>query len=388
MTNRERFDKTLSFEPVDRVPNYELCAWEQAIDRWIGEGLPEHAISSNWFEGQPYFHLEPRGFAALDVSMRPGFAWEVLEETPEWLIARHGNGIVTKALKAGTVRGMRMCMDQYLSFPVTDRQTFAAMKKRYDPLAPERYPAGWDEQVRAWRSRDCPVGLLCNGAFGLYSQLRSWVGTEGISYLFFDDPALVEEMIAFNTEFFLTLVERALGEVQFDFFNFFEDFAGKGGPLISPNIFRRFFLPYYQRIIARLRRAGIRHILLDSDGDPEPLIPLMLEAGITCLWPLEQASGMDPRRLRRKFGHDLALAGGIDKMALTTDRRAIEAELYAKIPPMLESGGYLPFLDHAVPPDISYDNWLYYLQLKAELIGADIALPWPGKGDCRPARED
>ena len=51
--------------------------------------------------------------------------------------------------------------------------------------------------------------FLGNGAYGLYSQLRSWVGTENISYLFYDDPALVAEMIEWNTEFLLALIDRA-----------------------------------------------------------------------------------------------------------------------------------------------------------------------------------
>jgi len=46
--------------------------------------------------------------------------------------------------------------------------------------------------------------------------------------MFYDDPALVEEMIEFNTDFLLNLVERELKDVQFDYFNFFEDCAGKG----------------------------------------------------------------------------------------------------------------------------------------------------------------
>jgi len=377
MTNRERFDRALSFQPVDRVPNYELGCLGQTVERWIAEGMPPHAVYLNWFEGEPYFHLERRAFAALNVGMIPAFDYQVLEDTPEYLVARHGNGVVTKALKEGTVRGTRLCMDQYLSFPVTDRRSWEEVKRRYHPATPVRYPLWWDEQVRLWRDRDYPLGLLHNGTFGLYSQLRSWVGTEGISYLFYDDPALVGEMVELNTDFFLALVERALGEVQFDFFNFFEDLAGKGGPLISPQLFRRFLLPHYQRIIARLRRAGIRHILYDSDGDVGALIPLLLEAGVTCLWPLEQASGMDPRRLRREYGRDLALAGGIDKREIAKGRATLQAELEAKLPPLLESGGYLPFLDHVFPQDISYDSFLYYLETKARLIGVPVALPWP-----------
>jgi len=377
MTNRERFSRALSFQPVDRVPNYELGVLGQTIDRWHAEGMPDHVAYWNWFEGEPYFGLERRAYAALNIGMLPAFDYEVLEETPEYVIARHGNGIVTRALKAGTAHGTRLCMDQYLSHPVTDRKSWEDIKRRYDPTTPVRYPLWWEEQVRLWQDRDYPVGLLHNGTFGLYSQLRSWVGTEEISYLFYDDPGLVQEMVEYNTEFFLALVERALGEVEFDFFNFFEDLAGKGGPLISPALFRRFLLPSYQRITARLRQAGIKHILYDSDGEVWALVPLLLEAGVTCLWPLEQASGMDPRRLRREYGRDLALAGGIDKREISRGRAAIATELEAKLPPLLEEGGYLPFLDHVFPQDISYDSFLYYLETKARLIGMDLAVPWP-----------
>jgi uroporphyrinogen decarboxylase len=36
----------------------------------------------------------------------------------------------------------------------------------------------------------------------------------------------------------------------------------------------------------------------------------------------------------------------------------------ARIPPMMEDGGYIPTIDHSVPPDISYDNFRYYLEVK------------------------
>jgi uroporphyrinogen decarboxylase len=260
-------------------------------------------------------------------------------------------------------------MDQYLDFPVKDRASFTDVKKRYDPHSPIRYPLWWDEWVRIWQTRDYPLCLLGNGTFGLYSQLRWWVGTEGISYLFHDDPAFVEEMIEFATEFMLQLVDRALEEVEFDHFSFFEDMAGKNGPLVSPPVFEKLFVPYYKRIVERLRQAGIHSIWLDCDGNPEAIIPLMLEAGINCLWPLEQAADMDPLRLRKEYGRDLVLVGGIDKQEIAKGRAAIERELNAKIPPLLESGGYIPMLDHTFHPDISYENLRHYLEVKAKLIG-------------------
>jgi len=259
-------------------------------------------------------------------------------------------------------------MDTYIGFPVTDRASWKEVKKRYDPSSPVRYPMWWDCMVQYWKTRDYPLCLLGNGSAGLYSQLRSWAGTEGISYLFFDDPALVEEMVEFNVDFVIRVTERARREAQFDYFNFFEDFAGKGGPLVSPNLFRKFLLKGYQRIISEFRKSGIKYFWLDSDGDPRVLIPLMLEAGITCLWPLEIASDMAPLEIRKRYGRSLAMAGGIDKRELAKGKKEIEAELSRRIPPMLESGGFIPHIDHAIPPDISYDNFRYYMDLKLKLL--------------------
>lgn len=372
MTGQECFHAVMAGRPTAWVPNYELGCWGQTVERWFAEGMPRDKSrvgGMDMFEGEPFFGLDRRAFARLDTGMIPAFEYQVLEETERYILARHRSGIVTKALKEGTVRGTRMSMDAYVAFPVTDRASWQELRRRYDPRAAVRYPFWWDEQARLWAGRDYPLCLLGNCAFGLYSQLRSWVGTEGISYLFYDDPGLVEEMIEFNTEFLLTLIEPALTQVRFDYFNFFEDCAGKGGPLLGPEIFRRFFMKPYQRITARLRQAGVRSIWLDSDGDPEVLIPLWMEAGINCLWPLEQASGMDPVRLRKKFGKDLILCGGLDKRELAKGPKAIEKELYAKIPPLMESGGYIPHVDHTVQPDVSLRDFLYYMELKTRLIG-------------------
>jgi len=372
LTHRECFGKVMAGEVTDWIPNYELGGWGQTIERWYNEGLPQERSfvgRMDMFEGEPLFRLDRRAFARLDPSMYPAFEVEVFEEDDEYITVRHANGVVTMALKAGTVRGTRMSMDTYLEHPVKDRATWHDVKRRYDPSVVWRYPFWWDENARLWRDRDYPVCLLGNGTFGLYSQLRSWVGTESISYMFHDDPALVEEMVEFHADFMLALVERALGEVQFDYFNFFEDCAGKGGPLFGPEQFNRFFMKPYRRIIDRLNRAGIRSIWVDSDGDPEALVPLWMEAGVNCFWPLEQASGMDPVRLRRKFGKDLTLCGGLDKMEIARGPEAIEKELRSKIPPLLEEGGYIPHIDHAVSPEISYDDFMYYMDLKLELTG-------------------
>lgn len=367
MTDRERFLATMEYQAADRFPQWELGIWGQTLERWLGEGMPSDQFYFNWFEGEPYFGFDRRGFVYINVAMVPPFDVETIEENERYVITRHSTGYVTKALKEGTVRGTRPSMDQYLDFPVKTREDFLHVKERYDPSSPIRYPLWWEEHVETWKRRDYPLILLGNGSYGLYWTLRQWMGTENLSYAFFDQAALVEEMLDFIAEFLIEVTRRAVTETDIDYFNFSEDFAGKGGPLISPAIFRKFFMPRYKRIIEHLRKDGIRYFFLDSDGDLEVLIPLLLECGINCLWPLEIASGMEPVDLRRKFGRDLRFCGGIDKRELTKDKKSIEREVLRKVPQLVEEGGYIPHLDHTFPPDISYENFLYYLELKQKV---------------------
>jgi uroporphyrinogen-III decarboxylase len=275
---------------------------------------------------------------------------------------------VTKALKEGESGGMRMSMDQYLTFPVTDRASWEDVKRRYNSHSPARYPQWWDDTRRCLAARDYPLALTHNGCFGLYSFLRRLMGTELACTIFYDDPMLAEEMLDYLTDYLIEVTHRALHDVEIDYFNYFEDLSYNAGPLVGPNIFRKFLMPRYRRINDHLRAHGVQHIWLDSDGNTEVLIPLIIEMGVTVHWPLERASNMDPLKLQREYGRDLAFIGGIDKRAVAKGKAAIDEEMYHHVPQMLERGGYIPTLDHAFPPDISYENFLYYLELKKKLL--------------------
>jgi hypothetical protein len=372
MTQRERYVRAMTFSEPDRVPNHELGIWGHTYERWLGEGMPEHAIRCGWFEGIEHFGLDQREFLDVKLGMMPGFTPEVLEETERYVVQRDGQGIVRKAMKEGTVRGTRPSMDQYLRFAVETPEDFETLQKRYDPHDPRRYPPWWESRVRAWAAREHPLCLCVNCAMGLYSNCRIWMGTENLSLAFYDQPKLVHEMMDFIADFTIEALRRAVEDVEIDYFNYFEDFAYKTGPLLSPDAFREFLFPRYKRINEFLRAHGVEIITLDSDGNTEVLIPLMLEAGINGHWPLEIAAGMDPRKLRREYGRDLALSGGIDKRALARGRKAIDEEVLSKIPPLLEGGGYIPTVDHTVPPDVSYADFLYYIELKQRCLNGEM----------------
>lgn len=369
MNERERFIACMEYEPVDRVPNHELGVWAQTIPNWLAQGMPEGELRFNWFGSEPYLGFDRREFISINFEMIPLFEREVLEETERYEVIRNGLGIVTKALKEGTVGGGRMCMDQYLSFPVTDLASFREIRKRYVAGLDERYPQNWKEQLLpGWKNRDCPLILGCNcQAKGFYWRAREWMGTENLSYAWYDQPDLMHEMMEFFADYTIEMAKPILAETDVDYFNLNEDFAMKTGPLLSPDCFRTFILPHLKRLVEFFKSHGTRYITLDSDGNPEVLIPMLMDVGVDQIWPLERASDMDPVRLRKKFGKSLRLSGGVDKRVLALDKAAIDAHL-AEMAPLVEEGGFIPTVDHTVPPEVSWENFLYYMDRKKKML--------------------
>ncbi|MDI6827072.1 MAG: uroporphyrinogen decarboxylase family protein, partial [Armatimonadota bacterium] len=163
--------------------------------------------------------------------------------------------------------------------------------------------------------------------------------------------------------FYIGIFDSTLPNVELDFVYIWEDMAFKNGPLIGPNLFQEFVLPYYKQVTASLRLHGVKNIIVDSDGDNRPLLDLFIEAGVNVFFPLEIAAGMEPIPIREKYGHKLVLWGGIDKRVLAKGKADIEQELMRKVPQMLDDGGYIPSIDHSVPPDVSFENYQFYVEL-------------------------
>ena len=179
---------------------------------------------------------------------------------------------------------------------------------------------------------------------------------------------MIEDMVDLWSGLLADQLERLPADLPIDLVSWWEDMAGRNGPLCSPAQFREFLQPGYHRVMTAAQRRGCRLSIVDSDGDPYAIVPNWLEEGVNIMFPVEVAAGADPYRWRREFGRDLRLRGGIAKQPLVEGGAAIDREL-ERIRPLFEQGGYIPHLDHLVPPDISYRNYCEYLEKKRKLIG-------------------
>jgi uroporphyrinogen-III decarboxylase len=213
-----------------------------------------------------------------------------------------------------------------------------------------------------------PYGIAADRWGGFFGPLRNLVGVEKLCTLFYDDPAFVEEMMDADADFMIAIMDQILDVTPVDMFLFWEDMAYKSAPLLSPAMARRYMLPRYRRVVDFLRGRGVRYIGLDSDGQIDPLIPVWMDAGLNYLYPFEVQAGMDVLAVRKKYGKELRIMGGVDKRALAHGPAAIDAEL-ERLRSLIHEGGYLPHTDHSAPPDISFQNFCYYMEKLAEVCG-------------------
>ena len=350
MTNRDRFLKLMRGEPVDRAPFFPCFGpWPATLDRWHREGLPEDQSYADavGFDGDLRHMLPVNGFLC------PGIGARVLEDEGDTQLIVDNFGVRMRERKDHS------SMPEFLGFLVESRDDWERVKSRLDPDAPERFPANWPEfcATHANRTEPAYAGDLPVGFFGGPRQL---LGLERLVYWMYDEPDLIEDILDTLCDLWVTVFSRALRDAPVDFFFIWEDMCFKTGPLIGPNLFKRFLLPRYKRFTAALREAGVDIIMVDSDGDPRALLDLWLEGGVTCMFPWETQMGLDIREVRRQYPR-LQMIGGVNKAALAHGREAIDAEL-AKIPSMLEAGRYLPALDHFVPPDVSWDSYRYFCE--------------------------
>ena len=366
---KARYYRVFTYQPVDRVPDVEFGYWPQTIRRWLTEGMkldltPEETQDMFSRKVEAYFGMEREGVEFYPKQkINPPFEEKVIERRETSVILRDASGCVAERYLHDRDESS---IPHFLSFPVVTPDDWKAIKERYRLDDPMRHvPAGEIEGVR----RGMAEGrMISAGLTGFYGQLRAWMGFENLSCAFYEYPEMVHDMVEHWAELLARQIEDLPPDIVVDNAKWWEDMASKNGPFVGPKMFREFLQPGYHRVMQALKKRGTAIGIVDCDGNPHDIVANWLEEGVNIMFPLEVAAGCDPFAWRREFGKDLRIRGAIAKAPLVVGGKAIDREL-ERIKPLLDQGGYVPHLDHLVPPDISYSNYCDYLEKKRTLIG-------------------
>jgi hypothetical protein len=317
MNSRERFINVMRYEPVDRVPYFEEGIRDEVIDVWKKQGLSENIQLSALFETDRREEIFP------DMEPRP--------ELKKW--------------------------------PVTI-QDLKDFKKYLNPSDPERMPENWYNRIKEYKNRDHVVMLRVHRGFFLSMGVGDWSGFMEVIFKLKKDPDFVHKALAIQAEFCAALTDKILHEIDVDAAIFSEPIGGNDHPLMSPAMYVEFVLNSYVPVMNVLKRHGVEVFIFRTFGNSRILIPKILQYGFNCLWACEvNIEAMDYRNLRKEFGNDLRLIGGIDLDTLRKDKESIRKEIENKVPPLLDQGGYIPLADGRIREDIPFENYVYYRQL-------------------------
>ena len=345
--------------PFDRTFNMEFGYWRENYSQW--DIFRENGIT-DVKEANGFFGFDRFEYVRGDVWLSPAFESKMISGgNGHTKIIMNEDGLLAEVhandqssiphfinSSVATPEDWKRCKEERLVRGDPKRNVDVASLTRTHP-----------------KSRSYPLGVYCGSMIG---AIRDMLTFEGLAYACCDYPDMVEDMVETSCALTLDYLDQVLPHMDFDFGFSWEDICYKNGPIVNIGFFREVVLPRYKRIGKKLSAHGIDLWIADCDGDVRHIIPYFLEGGINCIIPYEVNACGHPSAVLGEYGKELRIMGGVDKMRLKAGKEAIKAYL-EPLAPLVEGGGYIPFCDHRCPPDVSAENYLYYLDLKEKLFG-------------------
>jgi len=156
-----------------------------------------------------------------------------------------------------------------------------------------RFPVDWDRIARRLAS-DKAAGRLASASLPhghTFLMLCDIRGYENVMYDMADGEPRLVRLIEMIERFHLAVIERYV-ELGAEVIGYPEDLGMQVGPMLSPEHFRRYVKPTYQRLMAPARRAGCL-IHMHSDGDIRSLAADLVDGGVHILNLQDLVNGID-----------------------------------------------------------------------------------------------
>jgi hypothetical protein len=358
MTDRERFNNLMHYKPVDRCVNMEFGFWDENFTEW--DIFVDNNVKHNGHADQ-FFNFDIMRQAGGRNWMHPGFEYKVIEETETTQIIQNGDGLTAEIPKDG-----HATIPHFIKASIVTPEDWKKVKEeKFNIDDPVRIVDVEKIKANHPPDRDYPLAI---GAGSMIGKIRDILTVEGLAYACCDYPDMVEDMVETVCQLSENTLDQVLPHIDYDLATGWEDIASNSGPLVSKDFFYNVIVPRYKRIGKKLNAGGIDIWWTDCDGDVRELLPGFMEAGLNTMFPFEINGCEHPGALLDEYGKDLRIVGGVDKMQLRAGKEATKKYLESLVP-YVERGGFIPHCDHRCPPDVTPENYIYYLDLKEKLFG-------------------
>ncbi len=378
MNDLERFLAICAGEAPDYVPIFGFPGapgmsrgcMNRTHDRLIETGMPPH-VGGRHRLGKKAVDVEgwKRYWGTTDpiqadVSLArdvPGFRTTTRIEG-EYEIIESESGAVTRQVIDNDIT---YSMPEFIEYPVRDRDSWEFFKERRTPRRVLTV-ADVEAECRLLDRRDQP---LLVGVCGGYEAVRGLMGPERASMMFYDDPGLVHELVAWQTDLFRRFTAPLIERLRPEVVQMGEDLCYNHGMLISPRQFHEFCGPHYREVCDCARANGAVLVAVDTDGNAMEYAGVAESYGVNAIFPFEVKAGNDLFALRERHPA-MVLFGWLEKECVNEgNEHTIEPEIMSKVPPLLKKGRYFPNGDHGIQPLVTFDGMCRFMTLLHEVCG-------------------
>ena len=173
-------------------------------------------------------------------------------------------------------------------------------------------------------------------------------------------PEVIKTLINRMTDFYLSLNDRMFSRLKgkIDIWYIGNDYGTQHGLLFSRDMWLDFFSAATRRLADLAHSYGLK-VMAHSCGGISEIIDPMIEAGVDILDPVQTtAVGMEPERLKERFGKRIVFHGAIDTQNVLPKGSPEEVESHARetIRVLGKDGGYIFASCNSIQGDTSPEN--------------------------------
>ena len=219
-----------------------------------------------------------------------------------------------------------------------------------DPHAPARF-AKVKEIIKAKKDRYL-MGLIWNSTFERMWTLR---GFENLLIDPYINRKLFLELRDKYLEFNLAILDKWI-QTEVDAIYFGDDLGTQKHLVMSPEMWRKYYLPMYRELFGRAHAAG-KAVLFHRGGDIMEILADLVHCGMDVINPV-QANAMDVRVVLKEFGKDIVIWGATDLQDLIVHGtpETIEREIEKVTSLCWRGGGYIGGTAQGCPPGTPIAN--------------------------------
>jgi uroporphyrinogen decarboxylase len=196
-----------------------------------------------------------------------------------------------------------------------------------------------------------------------WHDLIELLGMENMYAKMYEEPELIDAVLEHVVDHYWEINRRIFEAAAeaIDIFFLANDFGSQYGPLLGPELFRRFISPQLKRLVDLGHDYGLK-VMMHCCGGFAQLIPAMIEIGLDGLHAIQPSCrGMDLRKLKADFGDKMVFNGAIDSQHVLIDGTPefVRAKTREVLDIMKPGGGYIVSASHdTILPQTPVENVL------------------------------